>query len=481
MLSIAPAALDRPDSHEPSWTLPAEQSVSAADTTTATVPEKADAPASVALPVRHHEFAVAPIWSADFTGQAIAPVLSVPINTPPDTVAADSYQEASASETSSATQIPRERLLGLAPAWSPLASALVAWRSPVDLTTNAATTTDASAADTTTASRPLGWGKLQLGLGNSSPVELRQGLPPLRTPPAFEREPLAGDTPQWGLFAARFVSNLPSEFPPGGVDGALHGDLAEHHDTMGFHHLATLGTETDAQDASVQRTGRFVRPGELFGGVAISESTSAGDLPTGGSGNTGLTGVTPTPSAPARHQPTNSAALAAYVVGTSVSVTQVSAGPEEFIEPLLFRGAEATSGRSTAPSNWSAGALQGGFVRTVIDCSHELRDAYWTIRDAFATGHPRAGAALLALMPGNFEAVDEALDSLLGELDRAGDSLAGWLDELTSEASMTSGGLLAGAGLAAWYWARTRQRKADEQAEDELARGMFLRFQGSLG
>lgn len=85
---------------------------------------------------------------------------------------------------------------------------------------------------------------------------------------------------------------------------------------------------------------------------------------------------------------------------------------------------------------------------------------------------------LLAGMSLNIEAIDEALQAMLSDVEGVGGELVTWLDELSPRSWVTVAATAAVAGAAGRYaWRARRRRQGDEPCEEESSSWLFTRFQ----
>ncbi len=79
------------------------------------------------------------------------------------------------------------------------------------------------------------------------------------------------------------------------------------------------------------------------------------------------------------------------------------------------------------------------------------------------------------------EALDQALASVLDEVEQMGGDLYGWFDEANLEpwAGAAAALAIAGVGGAAWRW--RAKRDDDEQSEHESSTWLFHQLQSSTG
>jgi hypothetical protein len=120
------------------------------------------------------------------------------------------------------------------------------------------------------------------------------------------------------------------------------------------------------------------------------------------------------------------------------------------------------SSDGTAALGLAAGDPMGGEVATVMIASNR--------------------AALLASLPIQMEAVDQALVAMMNEVKGLGGELVTWLDDASVPPWVLAASLAGACGLGGRYLRRTRGRRSpQEESEDESSSWLFTRLQSPAG
>jgi hypothetical protein len=141
----------------------------------------------------------------------------------------------------------------------------------------------------------------------------------------------------------------------------------------------------------------------------------------------------------------------------------------------------ASSGSSSAPHG---GAEQPGTDSTAaINLASGSRALGGPIggevADAMSAGNR---AALLASLPFNMEAVDQALAVMMNEIEGLGGEFVSWLDDASVPPWAVAATFAEACGLAAYHFWRTRgRRSAQEESEEESSSWLFTRLQSPAG
>jgi hypothetical protein len=91
-------------------------------------------------------------------------------------------------------------------------------------------------------------------------------------------------------------------------------------------------------------------------------------------------------------------------------------------------------------------------------------------------------AALLANLQLNMEAVDQALEAMVSEIERLGVGLATWFDDVSFPSWGTAATVVAAFGLVSRYLSRGRARRSpQEESEEESSSWLFTRLQSPAG
>jgi hypothetical protein len=98
------------------------------------------------------------------------------------------------------------------------------------------------------------------------------------------------------------------------------------------------------------------------------------------------------------------------------------------------------------------------------------------------TASPGNRAALLANLQLNMEAVDQALDTMVNEIERLGGELATWLDDWSLSSWGTAATVVAAFGLGGRYiWRGRGRRLPQEDTDEESSSWLFTRLQSPAG
>jgi hypothetical protein len=95
---------------------------------------------------------------------------------------------------------------------------------------------------------------------------------------------------------------------------------------------------------------------------------------------------------------------------------------------------------------------------------------------------PADRAALLANLQLNIEAVDQALDAMVSEIERLGGEIATWFDDWTLSNWGTAAAIVVACGLGGRYWWLERVRRSQPRdTEEESSSWLFTRLQNPAG
>jgi len=150
----------------------------------------------------------------------------------------------------------------------------------------------------------------------------------------------------------------------------------------------------------------------------------------------------------------------------------------DFLWPVPAGSAPATAqgGKSGGAAAGRSDADTYGGLFSVMDMAgtYQLVDS---LLSGAAVSNP---VRLLAAIPCELEVVDQALAAVMSELDRVGDGVVGWLDELHWTSSIALASLVVGAGAGVWYVSQGYKRRAAaaDHDDDSLA-WLFQRLHSS--
>ena len=130
--------------------------------------------------------------------------------------------------------------------------------------------------------------------------------------------------------------------------------------------------------------------------------------------------------------------------------------------------------RETVGDRSSRGAIVPALAAVAVDSAAET--------EVDVAGDLQARTALLANLQLNIEAVDQALDAMVSEIERFGGELATWFDDWTVSNWGTATALVVACGLGGRYWWLQRGRRAIERdSEEESSSWLFTRLQSPAG
>ncbi len=190
-------------------------------------------------------------------------------------------------------------------------------------------------------------------------------------------------------------------------------------------------------------------------------------------GTTG--GILPQPINPSLSQPGDVGSNRAQ--SGTILVPQASAdGANTTVPDVASNGDDGDDAaeRETVRDRSSRGATAPALVVAAVDstAAAELDEA----------GDPVARTALLANLQLNIEAVDQALDAMVSEIERFGGELATWFDDWTVSNWGTATALVVACGLGGRYWWIQRGRRAIQRdSEEESSSWLFTRLQSPAG
>ena len=169
-------------------------------------------------------------------------------------------------------------------------------------------------------------------------------------------------------------------------------------------------------------------------------------------------------------------ANASYVGGGALDVWLGMASDILWPAPEGSATATVQAGKSGGAAAGRSDADADGGLFNVMDMAgtYQLVDS---LLSGAAVSNP---ARLLAAIPCELEVVDQALAAVMSELDRVGDGVVGWLDELHWTSSIALASLVAGAGAGVWYVSQGyRRRAAAADHDDDSLAWLFQRLHSS--
>lgn len=90
-------------------------------------------------------------------------------------------------------------------------------------------------------------------------------------------------------------------------------------------------------------------------------------------------------------------------------------------------------------------------------------------------------AALVASLPLNFEAVDQALDAMAQEIERLGGELASWFDPMAFSGWTAAASVAVATGVGGYLWYGRNRAALDDRDEEESSSWLFTRLHTPAG